>query len=200
MLQKEKTLEEKIYLTWYEDGLIDIFTGVMLLAIGVQMIVGLSYLMAIVGFLGLVWVKQTKQTVTDVRLGKITFSAERLKAISKLKRILVAFMFSAIAVGIIVRFMHDGTGATPYPRALPIGIIMIVGMGLMARMIPLPRFSVYSLLLAGLMAVDVLLGYPLVYAFLVAGGIIVFMGTGDYSRFKDTYPIPQERDEEQDDE
>jgi len=49
-------------------------------------------------------------------------------------------------------------------------------------------------LLAGLMAVDVLIGYPLVYAFLVAGGIIVFMGAGDYSRFKDTYPEPKDMD------
>ena len=192
MRQKSKTLEEKIYLTWYEDGLIDIYTGIVLLAIGIQMMYPNPYIM-IIGIIGaFLWVKVAKKS-TDARLGKVTFSKQRQQAIEKLNRVLVTFMAASVVIGLALFLLQgqavDQEGARGWPRGLPLGVIMIVGMGIVARMVPLQKFAVYALLFAGLMAADILTNLPLFYAFIVGGMIIIFMGLGDYSRFKEKYPL-----------
>lgn len=200
MFQKEKTLEEKIYLTWFEDGLIDIFIGIAMLLVGLQMMLQSPYFMIIGMPIAFIWLKITKKKVTEARLGKVKFTEAREQSIAHMRRVFTTVLITILVMGVALFMLRSQAvgvdGSVGWTRGLPIGVILIVVLGLFARMVPLPRFGVYALMFAALMAADIIFGYPLYYAFIVGGGITAFMGTGDYSRFKDKYPLAEEQGDE----
>ena len=193
MTQQEMTTPEKLYLSWYEDGLIDIFIGATMLLIGFQMMLQTPYLVIIGVPLAFIWVKMAKKNVTEARLGHAEFAAAREKSIGHMRRVFNRVMITILVMAVLLYMLRSQAvgagGASGWPQGMPIGVILIAVLGIFARMVPLPRFSVYALMFAALMAADIIFGYPLYYAYIVGGGITAFMGTGDYSRFKDTYPL-----------
>jgi len=207
-----KQLERKAFRSTFQDGLWDIFLGLLLLNMGGGTLLGgsgMSRLWAMVGltaFAGLVllvfWAG--KKYVTTPRIGSVEFGAQRK---SKLKRVRVA-LFLSVLTGLLMLLWGWGAWSGGLPSLLaelPMpayvwAVQCMVVFSVAAYFMDVTRFYLYGVLFALPFPLGILLAQntelsgtvSMAITFGVSGGVMVFWGVFLFVRFLRQYPAPAE--------
>ncbi len=205
-------LERKAFRSTFQDGLWDIFLGLLLLNMGGGTLLGgsgippLWSMVALTAFvcavLALFWAG--KKYVTTPRMGLVEFGPQRK---SRLRRVRVV-LFLSVLMGVLMFLWGLGawSGRLPYLLAeLPIpayvwAVQCVVVFGVAAYFMDVTRFYFYGVLYALPFPLGILLAHntaltgtlSMAITFGTAGGIPVLIGVVLFVRFLRRYPLPVE--------
>jgi hypothetical protein len=206
-----KEAERKAFRSTFQDGLWDIYLGMLLLLMGagpaasafdlddvpLPLILGLMLVAAMISL----WAfTSAKRYITTPRVSSVVYSLEQN---IKIGRVRAALVFSALlGVVILVLFAFPGTRQIDVFSFLPVpllifGVMAIIVFGIGAYFLDTPRFYAYGFLYAlpfpvALMLIH-LVGMP-DYTFALTYGIaaLIMVGIGIVllERFIARYPLP----------
>jgi hypothetical protein len=190
-----RDLERKAWKSYHQDGLKDIFLGLILLAMGISGILGSD--LALIGFelVAILVLLACKKYVTTPRMGHVEFSPER-KA-RKMKAVLLVGASALVGLGAYLALAGIG-GASEWlagHRELVhagVGLWIFLLLSMMAYWLDFTRLYWIALVICAAFIVALWLGNPLV--FVVAGTVVLAPGMVLLIRFLHQYPIPRGTD------
>jgi hypothetical protein len=200
-----KQLERRAWTSTFQDGLLDIFLGLLLLLnwawpsflapiepAGWRVAAEVAVMAALIAAF---WAG--KRFLTLPRLGRAEFGPARTSRRRKTAAVIgVAALLTGILLFVAIAAQQDpdGLGATLRSGEVWIGagLALMAGLviGAAAHLLDFPRGYVHALLYAGAFAAAEILNAPLGFA--VAGGIGVVVGVFCLIRFLRDYPVPEE--------
>jgi len=198
-----KTIERRAWRSVFQDGLWDIYLGLILMSFAVSawldkkpisenMRVGI-YVGVMVLAMFVLWAG--KRFITMPRMGTVKFGAERQKR----RNIVRLILFISVLVGLAMWFLStslfgEGRGALAgkwvFPLVWVLNMLMVFGLG--AYFFEYERLYVIGFLYAVVIPIDVIVKTFArvdmdVYIFLAAGVIILVMGIAYLVRFMRDY-------------
>jgi hypothetical protein len=210
-----KELERKAFRSTFQDGLWDIFLGLLLLNVGVGALLGgaddmslkflLGSMLGLTAFAGLVllgfWAG--KKFITAPRIGQVRFGEQRKAKMRNLRAVLfVSVLLGAIMA--VLGWAAAGGGLPQWMREIPIPLYVwpvqtIVVFGLGAYFLDVSRFYAYGVLYGLPLPLGILLARntdlsgtsSMAITFGVAGGVMVLIGAVLFVRFLREYPLPE---------
>ena len=194
-----REIEKKTYMSYHQDGLLDIFVGVYVLLFGLGIIVN-SMLNLDMGFLIPaifpavmipVWMK-TKKQITMPRIGFVKF---RKTASNRMTAVLIGLMiagmgtFTVLFLGPTQSWALSLTEFIESYFMLLIGISAIAITSLFANTMGLKRLYAYGILTLVLSVTGHFIVFPFEYFPITIGIVIVVNGIVLLMRFTRKYPI-----------
>ena len=183
-----KEIQRKVYLSFFQDGLWDIFLGLFILGWGLAILTDATYLPG-VSFIGLyfgIW--GIKKWLTYPRIGYARFSA------TSRRRITARFLILGVVVLLVGVMMAVLWGIGTRPQGLADYFPLIFN-GILAAIVCLVacwarvnRFYLYGVLIFLGAVFHLWLGIRWEFGFIGAGGIIVLIGLGILIIFLRKYP------------
>jgi len=183
-----KEIQRKVYLTFFQDGLWDIFLGLFILGWGLSILTEAAYLPG-VSFLGIyfaIW--GIKKWLIYPRIGYVRFSASSRRRITA--RFLI-FLTVVLLLGITAGLVW-GIGTRPQWLA---DYFPLIFNGMLAAIVCLAaywarvnRFYLHAVLIFLGAVFHLWLGIRWEFGFIGAGGIIVLIGLGILIIFLRKYP------------
>jgi len=190
-----KEIERQVYLSYSEDGLVDIAIGVVITAWGLMLIQEPTGLIGLIGLLGMgIWYIG-KRTITIPRIGVIEPSPKMERRLTNLAVFLVALGLIAFT-GIILSRVGGSTMISDYSLGI-LGLVIAAGVALLAYLLNAARLYIYAVLLfvsfAGgeILAKTVTTFDAFALSVIVGGGLILLSGIVVLVRFMRKYPRPQ---------
>lgn len=191
-----KALARKTYLSYHQDGIIDLIIGACTLAFGLDMLVKGSYLSAII-WLPVIMYMPLKKRITIPRFGFVQFDTDA-KLKQKLSVSLVGGLFMLLLmIGVVIFSGFDRM--TPNLREwmssyymLIIGALWIIGFLGTAAITGIKRFNAYALITVLIIYGGVFLPIEPPYTMIALGGVILLSASYLLIRFMQTYPPPSE--------
>lgn len=203
-----KELERKAWRSFFDDGLWDIYLGILLALMGVSAFLdrleltetaamGIYIGLLILAMLGM-WA--AKRFITVPRLGRVKFGTERQKRRKKTSLVL----FASVVFGFILFLVLGGVARGEISRELPWDVIiptawalnMLLVFGLMGYFLDFERMYFIGLVYAIVLPLDFLLkeiGTPnKPFMFFMAGILIITVGVVYLVRFLRNYPALRE--------
>ena len=198
-----REIEKKTYMSYHQDGLLDIFIGIYVLLFGT----GIS-LMTLIEFstwfiipaifpaiMIPIWIS-AKKRITMPRIGYVNFG---IRGVNKMMAIFIGLMAAGLGV-----FMVFGLGASMGEgwaltlrdffisnSMLIIGIGAAVVSSLFAYTMGLKRLYGYGLLIFVLFFTGYFIAIPFEYFLVIIGLVIIISGFALLTRFIRKYPLPQ---------
>jgi TctA family transporter len=193
-----KEIQRKIYLSFFQDGLWDIFLGLFILGWGLAILTELAYLVGafFIGIYFTVW--GVKKWLTYPRIGYARFSETSRRRITARFVILGTVV---LLVGVMMAVVW-GIGARPQWLA---DYFPLVFNGILAAIVCFVaywaranRFYLYAVLIFLGAVFHLWVGIPWEFGFIGAGGIIVLIGVGILINFLRRYPKMDEEEQNSD--
>ena len=196
-----KALERKAFKSFHQDGLIDIYLGLLLLLASAmlgpfQVVFAttmprfIAYFVIVMLAWGIYW--GGKKFVTTPRIGRARFGPGRKRKIGWTRTALVVSVFLTVVFVVVTAFSQESPSLADFVRSywLPVlfGLKIVVVFGLMAYFLDFERLYVYGVLFALAIAGDIALHRPI--AFAVAGLPMLVAGSIVFVRFLRAYPLP----------
>lgn len=190
-------LEQRAYLSYQQDGLLDLIIGSAILALGLNEAMDTTIwtfvtLMLIIAYVPL------KKRITFSRIGYVEFNVKRRGLNMFVVSAVVILVLVLLLVGMLVVLLPSNTS----PSALLLGIrksplmlyalLGFLGFGLAGLISGIRRLYVYALLSVVITLSAHLLNLPIYVPFLVFSGIVLTIGTIYLVRFLRRYPIAME--------
>jgi len=205
-MTKQNTLreiEKKAYMSYHQDGLLDIFVGLYALAFGLGMIAdkmlefGFGAIMPaiLVAIVLPIWI-EAKRKITMPRIGFVKFGA---RGSNKLFALLLGLTVAGLGVFMLFGvFLATGQIGRPWWIEILFQYGMIwIGLGaavigsLFAYTMGLKRLHGYGLLTLALFVSGYFLSIPFEYLLLAIGSIIIASGAALLVQFARRYPLPK---------
>ena len=190
-------LEQRAYLSYQQDGLLDLIIGFAILALGLNEAMDTTIwtfvtLMLIIAYVPL------KKRITFSRIGYVEFNVKRRRLNMFVVSAVIILVLVLLLVGMLVVLLPSNTS----PSALLLGIrqsplmlyalLGFLGFGLAGLISGIRRLYVYALLSVVITLSAHLLNLPIYVPFLVFSGIVLTIGTIYLVRFLRRYPIAME--------
>ena len=201
-----KELEKKAFRSYHEDGLWDIFLGLILMAIAVSAFlskIGVPELQTMIVLIGLemvaiIFLIAGKKHITVPRIGHVKFGAMRRAKLTKMRIVLaLSVLFGLVALIAGVAMQGDSSGINSPKVLFPLGWMVnaLIVFGLMAYFMDFPRLYIIGMLYAVTVPIagalrefaEIDVGY---IVFGIAAAIILVMGLVILSRFLRDHPLP----------
>ena len=197
-----REVEKKTYMSYHQDGLLDIIIGLYALAFGLGIIgdkiLDFSFAVLMPGILIAVvlpiWI-QAKRKITLPRIGYVNIGT---KGSNKLFALLVGLSVAGLGVFFLFTMMTFQNGRPEWIETILFQYGMIwIGLGaavigsLFAYTMGLKRLHGYGLLTLALFVSGYFLSVPFEYLLLVAGSVIIASGAVLLARFIRKYPLPK---------
>ena len=195
-----KELEQKIFRSYFKDGLWDIYGALILLGFGLTILTGWTYIIIAFATFAVVLLLYRRHIIIP-RLGQVKFSPERQVKTKRSKIIATATLTGTMLVGLIFFVLYSTDNM---PSWLDIwmadyffaafGGVLAILVATAAYVVGVWRYYVYAALtfiafiLASILRPNDLEGLPVV----VVGGIILISGVGILTHFLRKYPLPRE--------
>jgi len=205
-MTKQNTLreiEKKAYMSYHQDGLLDIVIGLYALAFGLGIIIDriwdLSFATImpaiLIAIVLPIWI-QSKRKITMPRIGFVKFGA---RGSNKLFALLLGLSIAGLGVFMLFGvFMTTGQNGRPWWLEMLFQYGMIwIGLGaavigsLFAYTMGLKRLYGYGLLTLALFASGHFLRIPFEYLLLAIGSVIIASGAALLTQFIRRYPLPK---------
>jgi len=191
-----KQLERIAYLSYQQDGIIDLLVGWATLAFGLNIALD-SSIWTFLGWMPILFYVPLKNRITVPRLGYVKFDPNRGRP-SKWTISFLIFGLLAIAVLGIVVFLLSNRPPSPviaWVREYTLlfyGLVGVIGFGLAGLISGIRRLFLYALLSLLLMGGGQLMGVEEYIPFFLLGGSILVVGAVLLTRFIRRYPIAVE--------
>lgn len=200
-----KKLERAVWMRCHEDGLIDIFLGILLLLMGSGHITmnrfgmsetGSIIAMVILQIVAVAALVAAKRVFTHPRIGQVKFGPKGRSRVTKWLFVLVgSAVVGLVAFLLATASRSGGLGALNTDILLPAIYVlnMVVVFGMMAWISEVPRFLLVGVLYALPLPLNIafreLAGIRIGYtSFAIPGGLICLMGIIVLIRFLRRYP------------
>ena len=190
-----KEIEREVYLSYSEDGLVDIAIGLVIMTWGITLLGEPSGLIGLLGILGLVVWYLGKRFITIPRIGTFQPGPKIERRLTNLAIFLVILGLISF-LGILVSRASGSLFIADHPLAI-LGLVLAVGVALLAYLLNTTRFYVYALILFVAFAGGEILAGTVtrfdVFAasVIVGGGLILISGLTILLRFLRKYPRQQ---------
>jgi len=190
-----KELERRAYLSYHQDGILDMFIGFNILLFGMWMLADMAYLAgAFVAIFTPIYA-QVKKQITVPRLGYIKFAPSRMAKSKRTVLLLVIAGALAFISGVLLFITTQRGILAPIQLLIEYGMIVIgvAGMVLLAAVAyvsEIRRLYAYSALFFAMFAGGYFLTIPFVYYIMTLGAVIMLAGLYLLIRFLRTYPLP----------
>jgi uncharacterized membrane protein (UPF0136 family) len=198
-----KEVEKKIFASYFNDGLWDVYAGLLLLGFGLGIITGQT--MVLIGFILLALIPPfVRKPLVMSRLGNVRFSPERQQRTIRYKVLAWVVGSIALLVGVVLAGLYS-VGSMPagfdawmrdYFFVFIGGMLALIA-GLTGYIINVSRFYLYALVVFGTFVAAALLrpndleGIPIT----AGGGLILLIGAIIFIRFLVQNPPPKGEDE-----
>jgi len=191
--QNFKRLERMAYLSYQQDGIIDLLIGWATLAFGVNIAMD-SSIWTFLGWMPIIFYVPLKNRITVPRLGYVKFDPNR----GRLSKWTISFLFlgflmlSILGIVVILLSNWSPSQVVDWIREYPLlfyGLLGLFGFGLAGVISGIRRFFLYALLSLLLMGGGQLLGVDEYIPFFLFGGSILVVGAVLLARFLRSYPI-----------
>jgi hypothetical protein len=204
-MTKQNTLreiEKKAYMSYHQDGLLDIVIGLYALAFGIGIfmdkILEFSFAAIMPGIMIAIvlpiWI-QAKRKITMPRIGFVKFGA---RGSNKLFALLLGLSVAGLGVFMLFSVFMIGQNGRPWWLEMLFQYGMIwIGLGaavigsLFAYTMGLKRLHGYGLLTFALFTSGYFLSVPFEYLLLAIGSIIIASGAALLVQFIRRYPLPK---------
>ena len=198
-----KELERRAYLSYHQDGLIDIFVGIYILLFGSGILLKTATdfttwftIPAIIPAIMIpVWIS-IKKRITIPRIGYVKFG---FRSVSRLTAIFLGLVVAGLGVFIVFGLgasMGQNWALTLRNLIVSYGML-VIGIGaalissLFAYVMGLKRLYMYGLLTLVLFITNYFVAIPLEYLLLTIGLVIIVYGFVLLMQFIRKYPLPQ---------
>ena len=188
------SLTRKVYLSYHQDGVLDLAAGTVVFGFGLNMLTG-NIVFLMVGWMAMMLYFLVKQRITVPRFGYVRFESEE-KTNSKLMLsmgigVLVLFLFFAF------KLFVDRQPSSPEMDALVQRYHMVPLSGMLfglpalgaAIFLGLKRFYLYALLAAGLPALGAWINIETYIPIVTTGLVMLVIGTVLLAGFLKKYPL-----------
>ena len=193
-----KELEQKVFRSYFNDGLWDIYGALILLGFGLTMVTGWDYLMLAFAVLAVLLLLLRKRIVIP-RLGQVKFSSERQTKMKRSTLIAMITLTFTMLIGVVF-FLLFSTNSMPGWLDIWMGDHFLAAFGgilallvaVAAYVVGVWRYYIYAALtfiafiLASILRPNDVEAIPI----LIAGGIILISGAVILTRFLRKYPLP----------
>ncbi|UCH61677.1 MAG: hypothetical protein JSU77_07615 [Fidelibacterota bacterium] len=195
-----KTLERKAYLSYHQDGLLDLGLGMLVLAVGIGWVVGIPWLMGVLLAIGVSSYPAAKKMITIPRVGLVRFSPDRQRREKRTISFFVTYFTFTVLLGVAMFFLVIAVNRNPngFGRLLekfimaPFGLLVAIALAALAYWKQVSRFYLYAaLLLLGVFG-GPLLGINHAIYFSAPGIVMLLVGLYLLIRFLQTYRLPEE--------
>jgi hypothetical protein len=190
-----KELERKAYLSYHQDGILDMFIGFSILLFGMWLLADMAYLAgAFVAIFTPIYA-QVKKQITVPRLGYVKFASSRTAKSKRTTLLLVVAGVLALIPGALLFITTQSGILAPIQLLIEYGMIGIgvAGMALLsavAYISEIRRLYAYSALFFAIFTGGYFLSIPFVYYIMMLGTVIMVAGLYLLIRFLRTYPLP----------
>ena len=196
-----KEIERKAYMSYHQDGLLDIFAGLYVLAFGLGIfadkILEFSFAAIMPGILIAIvlpiWI-QAKRKITMPRIGFVKFGA---RGSNKLFAIFLGLMVAGLGAFFLFTLATVQNGRPVWIDTIFQYGMILIGLGaavigsLFAYTMGLKRLHGYGLLTLVLFTSGYFLSFPFEYLLLAVGSIIIASGAALLVQFIRRYPLPK---------
>jgi len=188
-----KALRRRAYLSYHQDGIIDLLVGWMICLFGIYLLLD-SSAFVFLAWLPLLFYAPIKNRLTIPRLGYAKFNeAYAKKRQTRLGLLAALLLFAAVLViGVLVLSRRDGTISVKSLTGngmLVYGTVTTLGLLLFGLLSGIWRMAAYGLLCAILMTAGMLASLPGFLLFIILGLAILLTGATMLIRFMRKYPL-----------
>jgi hypothetical protein len=184
----ETELKKKAYLSFHNDGIIDILMGWNLAVIGVSLYLHkISLLSAIIGLAPLLFYGLLKYKITLPRLGHAQFRTRRSFSVWLVGAVGGVFLLAAIIYGFFINSSSGFVGPIAF-ALLGIALTMVLISGF-------NRILAYAILIPLFFIVGFGLRFLSPEMIMAAGVILMVVGTWMLAKFLRTHPIQVEEED-----
>ncbi|MFQ6087917.1 MAG: hypothetical protein ACE5K0_03325 [Candidatus Methanofastidiosia archaeon] len=185
-----KELERKTWKSYFQDGLWDIFLGMMMLLGGIRGLTD-NVWFTLMMLPAILIIPLGKKFITIPRIGYVKFGSERKGKLKKLKAVVIISVFATFVVLLLVLSGRDMGTKEIQTIIQAVGFPLVFS--LMAYHMDFERLYVYGLFFAAGAVLWELYGSPIgPIAFSVSGSITLLIGLILLIRLLRDYPIPVE--------
>jgi hypothetical protein len=204
-MTKQNTLREierKAYMSYHQDGLLDMVIGLYALSFGLGIFVDKIFEFSFAAIMPAIMISivlpiwiYAKKKITMPRIGFVKFGA---RGVNKLFALLLGLSIAGLGVSLAFGVFVLGQNGRPlwFEILVQYGMIWI-GLGaavigsLFAYTMGLKRLHGYGLLTLALFASGHFLGVPFEYLLLTIGSVIIASGAVLLAQFIRRYPLPK---------
>ena len=187
-----KTIQRKVYMSFFEDGVWDIFLGLFILGWGLSMLTDGAYLPGVIFVCLYFTIWGIKKWLTYPRIGYVKFSS------TDRRRITTRFVILLTVTALLGLFVAVMWGISSRPQWL-VDYLPLIFNGMLAAIVCLVaywarvnRFYLHAILIFLGAVLYIWMDIPWEFGFIGAGGIIVIIGLIFLLRFIRKYPVSQE--------
>jgi hypothetical protein len=188
-------IERKAYMSYSEDGLVDIAIGTVILLWGVFLVTEPSGLIGLLGILAMAIWYLGKRFITIPRIGMLQPSQKMERKSRNL--IITLLLLGLIALGgVLIGVIFAGNPPLDYSLSI-LGLVIAVGVCVLAYLVNASRLYAYAFLLLAAFAGGEILSQTItaIDAFalsvILAGALILVSGLVVLVRFLRKYPVPK---------
>jgi len=194
-----KEVEKKTYMSYHQDGLIDIFIGIYALLFGAGIIINIALdldmgflIPAIFPVIMIPYWNQLKKKITMPRIGFVKF---RRTASNRMTMVLLGLMVAGIITFMGLTFTATQSWALPLKEFIASYYMIIIGISaatvtsLFAYTLGLKRFNAYGILTLVLFVTGHFITVPFEYFPITIGLVIILNGAVLLKQFTQKYPI-----------
>ncbi len=189
-----KQIERKAYLSFYQDGIWDLFIGLSFIGMAVGVFYNYPGITAIIPALGIIIVPGLKKTITLPRLGYAKFSSEREVKIKKnISALVLLFTLTAIFGGVVFSAYTGNSGWQRWIKSLaliPFGAVLSLIAGAVGFLYGIKRVLIYAVLILVVFVIGHILEFRPTFHFTVIGITMTLVGFAMLIRFIGKYPRP----------
>ena len=191
-----KKLSRKAYLSYHQDGLIDMLIGLGILGFGLMMLTD-SVVFNMLAWMPIIFYVPLKNRITVPRFGYVQFTSERAKRQQLLLALLIGCLLFILLLGVYV--FAVGGDMPPLLDTLRAGDGMLLIGGLFAFMLVLAglatglsRLYIYAFLTLLILPGGALMDIEAPYRMIFLGALILLIGIILLVRFLRAYPLPKD--------
>ena len=188
-----KQLERMAYLSYQQDGIIDLLVGWATLSYGLNIAMDTS-IWTYLGWLPIVFYIPLKNRITVPRLGYVKFDPHRGRPSKWIISFLILGFLALLTLGVVV-FLLSAQSPVEWIREYTLlfyGLLGVIGFGLAWLISGIRRFLLYALLSLLIMGGGQLIGVVDYIPFFLLGGSIFAIGAVLLTRFIRRYPLAVE--------
>lgn len=193
MLPDPRSLEDELFQSTWDDGLLDLFLGVSLLLIGVGWHLDQIAIGSIAPALLVSTWAPIRQRFVEPRSGYVELGARTQRKTRRGLWAVLALGVVALGLGVAL-YLQVRAGSSPSTliAGLP-ALLLALGAAVTGAVLRIPRLGLYALALAAAGVATGLIGLDPSPSMLVSGLIITAAGALRFSRFLRTHPVEEAR-------
>ena len=191
-----KDIEKNSFIkSHHEDGLLDIFLGIIFFSWSVNIFINNDYLHLVVLVIGLMAYGITKKRVVQPRIGVVKFGKERMKNTFMVSIILTLSLIFGLVMVLLPKLGLITKSVSMIVIIVPLNILIVFG--LMAYFLSFNRLYWYSILLAASFAAFFIMKEILnvqdgAYFIIASSLLMIIIGSILFVKFIKKYPLPKE--------